>query len=48
MSDHKSENRMKAIVQDKYGSPGVLELREIDKNYNPKVEQWFDARFLPK
>jgi NADPH:quinone reductase-like Zn-dependent oxidoreductase len=23
--------RMKAIVQDKYGSPDVLELREIDK-----------------
>lgn len=26
----------------------LKELGEIDKTYNPKVEQWFDARFLPK
>jgi NitT/TauT family transport system substrate-binding protein len=26
----------------------LKDLDEIDKNYNPKVDQWFDSRFLPK
>jgi hypothetical protein len=37
---------MKAIVQDEYGSPDVLELRDIDIPRSPTGRYWFTCMRL--
>ena len=41
------QDMMKAIVQDKYGSPDVLRLEDIDKPVAKTMRCWFAFRQRP-